>query len=401
MADVALAALRWVASPIVKKLLADASTYLGVDMSRELQELEVITLPQFDLVIEAAEKSPHRDKLKAWLHKLKEAFYDTEDLLDEHEYNILKRKVKSQKDPLLKEDATSNKSTVLKPLRAAMSRASNLLPENRRLIRKINELKAILAEATGFRELLGLPAGNIAGCPAIPATSAPVATTTSLPTSKIFGRDKDRDRIVDMLLGKATISEESAASCSSLGIVGVGGMGKSTLAQYVYNDNRIEEYFDVQGLVYSCNQSKPFEDIGKDYFDEMNLKKLRVLYLSCYNSNNLPESVGGLKHLRYLNLIKTLISELPKSLGYDDRSYDRFERALPQVPNIGKLISLQKLNEFSVQKKKGHELRQLRDMNEISGSLSHDLGTDDSLHLEILEGLRPPPNLESLVIEVW
>ncbi|KAF8676664.1 hypothetical protein HU200_046899 [Digitaria exilis] len=562
MADVALAALRWVASPIVKKLLADASTYLGVDMSRELQELEVITLPQFDLVIEAAEKSPHRDKLKAWLHKLKEAFYDTEDLLDEHEYNILKRKVKSRKDPLLKEDATSNKSTVLKPLRAAMSRASNLLPENRRLIRKINELKAILAEATGFRELLGLPAGNIAGCPAIPATSAPVATTTSLPTSKIFGRDKDRDRIVDMLLRKATISEESAASCSSLGIVGVGGMGKSTLAQYVYNDNRIEEYFDVQGLVDSCNQSKPFEDIGKDYFDEMvsgsffqlvseryygswyimhdllhdlaeslssedcfrleeddqitklpctvrhlsirvkslikhkqiiselrhlrtvicidplmddvndlfqhvlqNLKKLRVLYLSCYNSNNLPESVGGLKHLRYLNLIKTLISELPKSLGilyhlqllqlnhkirslpdevcnlsklrhiegYDDRSYDRFERALPQVPNIGKLISLQKLNEFSVQKKKGHELRQLRDMNEISGSLSirnlenvsgkdeafesnlhkkshikklelvwcsqHDLGTDDSLHLEILEGLRPPPNLESLVIE--
>ena len=241
MADVALAGLRWVVSPIVNKLLAEASTYLSVDMAQELQELETTVLPQFDLVIEAAEKSPHRDKLKAWLQQFKEAFYDSEDLLDEHEYNLLKRKAKSGKDSVLGEDASSMKSTIVKPFQAATSRARNLLPDNRRLIHKLHELKDILAKAKDFRELLGSPAA----IPAVPTTATP-PTTTSLPTSKVFGRDQDRDHVVDILLNKSTAPEASSSRFSGLAIIGAGGMGKSTLAQYVYNDMRVEEYFDVR-----------------------------------------------------------------------------------------------------------------------------------------------------------
>ncbi|CAO2178002.1 unnamed protein product [Urochloa humidicola] len=797
MAEVALSGLRWVASPIVNKLLANASTYLSIDMARELQELESTVLPQFDLVIEAAEKSPHKDKLKAWLQHLKEAFYDAEDLLDEHEYNLLKRKAKSGKDSMMGEDASSITSTILKPFRAAKSRARNLLPENKRLIRKLNELKDTLARAKDFRELLGLPAGNSAVLP-IGTTSFPPAT--SLPPPKVFGRDMDRDRIID-LLTKTIAAEASSTNYSSVAIVGHGGAGKSTLAQYVYNDDRVKKHFDVrmwvcisrklnvhrhtreiiesaakgecphidnldtlqcklreilekserfllvlddvwfqesdnetewqqllaalvsqqagsrvlvtsrrdvlpaalcckevvrlenmedaellelfkyhaffgaeirdqrlhgkleeiaekiakrlgqsplaakvvgcqlsrnkdviawkdalmiknlsepmqallwsfekldprlqrcflycslfpkgyrykidelvnlwvaEGLVDSGNHNRIIGDIGRDYFNEMvsgsffqpvskdfskppdvleeidlsrnspiplyvmhnllhdlaealsredyfrleddsvaeipctvrhlsvcvesikshkqnicklphlrtlicidplmddvsdvfhqilqNFKRLRVLYFSCYNSNKLPESVGELKHLRYLNLIKTLISELPRSLGtlyhlqllqlsdkvkslpdelcslsklhhlegYKDLIDRMYETALPQITNIGKLTSLQKLHEFSVQGKKGYDLGQLRDMNELGGKLSiknlenvrgkcdasesklhkknrleelqldwsceNDMDAEDSLHLEILEGLMPPPQLKSLTI---
>ncbi|KXG22917.1 hypothetical protein SORBI_3008G027500 [Sorghum bicolor] len=184
MADLAITGLRWAASPVFNKLLADASAYLSVDMVRELQQLEATILPQFDLVIQAAEKSAYRGKLEAWLRRLKEAFYDAEDLLDEHEYNLLKRKAKSGKDPLVGEDETSSiASTILKPLRAAKSRAHNLLPENRKLISKMNELKAILKEANELRDLLSIPPGNTAceGWPVVPATIVPPTTVTYFP----------------------------------------------------------------------------------------------------------------------------------------------------------------------------------------------------------------------------
>nr|QRD80872.1 Rp1-D21-CM4-12 [Zea mays] len=245
MADFALAGLRWAASPIVNELLTKASAYLSLDMVREIQRLEATVLPQFELVIQAAQKSPHRGILEAWLRRLKEAYYDAEDLLDEHEYNVLEGKAKSGKSLLLGEHGSSSTATtVTKPFHAAMSRARNLLPQNRRLISKMNELKAILTEAQQLRDLLGLPHGNTIGWPAAAPTSVP--TTTSLPTSKVFGRDRDRDRIVDFLLGKTTTAEASSAKYSGLAIVGLGGMGKSTLAQYVYNDKRIEECFDIR-----------------------------------------------------------------------------------------------------------------------------------------------------------
>ncbi|OAY77097.1 Disease resistance protein RGA2 [Ananas comosus] len=188
-------------------------------------------------------------------------------------------------------------------------------------------------------------------------------------------------------------------------------------------------------------------------FQEM--KSLRVLDLSHSGIKEVPSSVGELTHLRLLNLSYTLISSVPETLSnlsklqILDLSGCLLLFALPawmnkmtslrrlkaspnlacSIGEIGKLTSLQNLEEFRVHKRDGRRVTELKNMNELHGKLrirnvenissgaeATEAGLEKKAHLErlelewsddrrdtpldvdVLEGLKPPSSIEMIGI---
>ncbi|KAB5513658.1 hypothetical protein DKX38_027564 [Salix brachista] len=80
-------------------------------------------------------------------------------------------------------------------------------------------------------------------------------TTSVIDVTKFKGRETDRSTIVKMLLGESSDQEQASRTIS---LVGMGGIGKTTLAQLVYNDDEVETYFGKR--IWVC-VSEPFDEI--------------------------------------------------------------------------------------------------------------------------------------------
>ncbi|XP_072999215.1 disease resistance protein RGA2-like isoform X2 [Typha latifolia] len=233
----ALEGVKWVASPIIDSLLKEGFSYLGVDVSTKLQNLKTTILPQFQLLIKAAERSnKHKGELELWLRKLKDALYEAEDVMDLYRYQLLKEKVSDlNTHPPLKQ--------FKKVAQKANSKVCILSPQKIKLRRSLNKLEMIATEAKTFRELLGM---QIEDTTPNLGTEGQPNVTTSLPPLEVYGRDKERDEIIDTYLLDQSEASKARKCYSVVSIVGIGGAGKTTLAQLVYNDKKVADHFDIK-----------------------------------------------------------------------------------------------------------------------------------------------------------
>uniref|UniRef100_A0A2N9FZJ5 NB-ARC domain-containing protein n=1 Tax=Fagus sylvatica TaxID=28930 RepID=A0A2N9FZJ5_FAGSY len=167
-------------------------------------------------------------QVEDWLMKLRDAVYDADDLLSYFSTEELRRKVMGGDE-------------MAKKVRTFFS-SSNQLTFGHKMNGKIKvirgRLDAIASDRNKF-QFVERPSRKRV------VTRERDQTHSFKPDEKVFGRDIEKETIIDMLLN---IDEEDQ-NVSFISIVGIGGLGKTTLAQYVYNDERVKTYFELQDVV--------------------------------------------------------------------------------------------------------------------------------------------------------
>ncbi|KAM2067117.1 hypothetical protein ACFX1T_043487 [Malus domestica] len=181
-------------------------------------KLALLTL---DAVLDEAHEKEFRDaSVLNWLNEFRKAAFDAEALLDEIDTQASRIKMEA-------EDESTNTTQV------------NVLSDpflriRERMNSKIAELSGRLGFLAKEKDVLGLGKG---------LRKVSQAPTTSLVNeSRIYGREQDKEKLINLLLSYDYVSGNNVSVITIEGMVGI---GKTTLAQLIYNDDRVAQYFEL------------------------------------------------------------------------------------------------------------------------------------------------------------
>ncbi|XP_047966193.1 putative disease resistance protein RGA3 [Salvia hispanica] len=174
---------------------------------------------------DAENKSITQHAVKIWLGELEAVAFDADNVLDELSYHFLHKKVKKMMAPKAKDKVISSFSSFNR-----VSRRHNMA----HTIKQINTtFEAMNKRASD----LGLQS-MVVNAPVLAAHTS--LETDSFSLDPIFiGRDDDVPKLVDLL----TQTRPKERIFSILALVGMGGLGKTTLTRKVFNHERVKARF--------------------------------------------------------------------------------------------------------------------------------------------------------------
>ncbi|TXG74961.1 hypothetical protein ES288_1Z029000v1 [Gossypium darwinii] len=201
-------------------------------------------LPDIQAVLDDAEEKQIKNTgVKKWLEDLQDLAYDVDDILDEFAYEELRLKLnKSQAQA-----STSKVRKLIPTCFTGTSFAPTSFLFKDSMIPKVKEITARLNSLTTRRISLGL-SEILSQAPTSKGNQPRLQPTSVLDgVVEYVGRHKEKTEMIEFLKG------DISNGVSVLSIVGMGGMGKTTLAQLVYNDATINESFDLKAWVLTWN----------------------------------------------------------------------------------------------------------------------------------------------------
>ncbi|QHO22404.1 putative disease resistance RPP13-like protein 1 [Arachis hypogaea] len=186
---------------------------VGKKLNRQLVErLQTALLAAEALVADAEQKQFGNELVRKWLDSLRDAVYTADDLLD----RVLIRK------------------EIRKKVHIPLPPFLNL--SNRKRATKIEDVVKRIEDLEKRKDTLGLkeiPTGSSSWRP----------PSTSLVKGNVFGRDGDQQALIKML------NDNNDHTLSVISIVGMGGVGKTTLAQCLYNNKDLMDGVDLKAWI--------------------------------------------------------------------------------------------------------------------------------------------------------
>ena len=207
---------------------------LTVSVKEEVQKLES-KFRTIQAVLNDAEKRQLKDEaVKLWLDKLKDVSYEMDDVLDEWNTAMIKADIekqgKEEEEEEKAETSTAKKRKVLSyipSINFSILQHRDIAHDIKELHEKLDEIDR---EGEMYKFVLTRDNEEVVERP---------RTTSFVDVSKILGRDKVRDDLVRILLGKGS---EEEINPHVISLVGMGGIGKTALAQLFFNHHEVKVF---------------------------------------------------------------------------------------------------------------------------------------------------------------